>query len=77
MLKHISSAFQKCRFAVEKKLFVNDPQKFDPANDSNIRATVFGPSGTYVFKVRIPWQTHLCYSWWNWKSFNYACLVGA
>lgn len=46
MLKHISSAFLRCRFAVEKKLFINDPLKFDPANDSGIRATVFGPSGT-------------------------------
>lgn len=45
MLKQISSAFQKYSFAVEKKLFINDPQKFDPANDSGIRATVFGPSG--------------------------------
>jgi len=49
MLKHIGSAFQKCRFAVEKKLFVNDPQKFDPANDSGIRATVFGATGIYIF----------------------------
>jgi hypothetical protein len=46
MLRHINSAFQRCGFAVEKKLFINDPLKFDPANDSGIRATVFGPSGT-------------------------------
>ena len=45
MLRQIGSAFQKCGFAVEKKLFVNDPLKFDPANDSGIRATVFGPTG--------------------------------
>jgi hypothetical protein len=49
MLKHIGSAFQKCRFAVEKKLFVNDPQKFDLVNDSGIRATVFGATGIYIF----------------------------
>lgn len=45
MLRQISSAFQKYSFAVEKKLFINDPQKFDPANESGIRATVFGASG--------------------------------
>lgn len=49
MLKQISSAFQKYSFAVEKKLFVSDPQRFDPANDSGIRATVFGPSGIFNF----------------------------
>lgn len=45
MLRHINPAFQKFLFAVEKKLFIHDPLKFDPANDSGIRATVFGPSG--------------------------------
>lgn len=47
MLRQISSAFQKYSFAVEKKLFVSDPQRFDPANESGVRATVFGPSGTF------------------------------
>jgi hypothetical protein len=49
MLKHIGSAFQRYGFALERKLFVNDPLKFDPANDSGIRATVFGPSSTLQF----------------------------
>lgn len=46
MLKHIGSAFQRYGFALERKLYVNDPLRFDPSNDSGIRATVFGPSGT-------------------------------
>ncbi len=49
MLKHIGSAFQRYGFALERKLFVNDSLKLDPANDSGIRATVFGPSGTLKF----------------------------
>ena len=49
MLRHIGSAFQRYGFALERKLFVNDPLRFDPANESGIRATVFGPSGTPLF----------------------------
>lgn len=45
MLKHLQKAFNKYTFAIEKKLFIYDPPFRNPANDSGIKATIFGPSG--------------------------------
>lgn len=57
MLKHINKTIHRC-FAVEKRLFVYDPEDYNARSESGIRATIFGASGT-LFYIQDLWENRL------------------
>jgi hypothetical protein len=58
MLKHINKTIQRC-FAVEKRLFVYDPEDYNAARpESGIRATIFGASGI-LYYIKDLWVDQL------------------
>lgn len=60
MLRIIQNQFSKYNFAIEKKLFIYDNGYSNPNhNNSGIRATIFGASGTSQFiKVSLEQNLH-------------------
>lgn len=62
-------------FAVEKKMFVYDSGKRDLSEDSGIRATIFGATGTRECKCRFYGYSHRCSFGQGWQQTHDASFL--